>query len=609
MQMTENANRRHVRQARRRARSREMSRYAGKPLRLLWRYIARRKVSHLIVLLSVIAAVGCALASQYGIKNLIDALPSGRAHPAIVMHAFLLLVGLILADNLFWRIGGWIAARTFVTVTGDIRREMFAYLTAHPPAFFADKQPGVLSSRISATANAVYVLENTVSWTALPPCLTVVGAIAMVAAVSVSMSAALVAISAILAIGLFVLASKGTTRHQAFAAKAASVDGELVDIIGNMGLVRAFSAFGAEHRRFDGHLATETKARTHSLLYLEKLRLLHAIVTAILSAAMLGWTLWLWSVGRATTGDVVLISSLGFAILHGTRDLAVAFVDLTQHVARLGEASSTLLSPHAMPERADAVPLQVEEARVDFTNVTFAYPGRRPVLNGLNLQIPAGQRVGLVGPSGAGKSTILALLQHFYEPALGCVSISGQDISQVSLDSLQAAMSVVPQDVSLFHRSLLENIRYGVPKADEADVRSACADANCLDFIAAMPDGLNTIAGDRGTKLSGGQRQRIAIARAILRDSPILLLDEATSSLDSGSEAAIQAALERLMKGRTVVAIAHRLSTLQSFDRIVVINRGRIVQDGSPAELAAQPGIYRDTLARERKRAPAAGLA
>ncbi|RFU49629.1 ABC transporter ATP-binding protein [Paraburkholderia sp. DHOC27] len=609
MQVTENMNRRHVRQARRRARSREMSRYAGKPLKLLWRYIARRKVSHLIVLLSVLAAVGCALASQYGIKNLVDSLPSGRTHPAIVMHAFMLLVGLIIADNLFWRVGGWIAARTFVTVTGDIRREMFAYLTAHPPAFFADKQPGVLSSRISATANAVYVLENTVSWTALPPCLTVIGAIAMVAVVSIPMSIVLVAISAVLAIGLFILASKGTTRHQAFAAKAASVDGELVDIIGNMGLVRAFSAFGAEHRRFDGQLATETKARTNSLLYLEKLRLLHAIATAIFSAGMLGWTLWLWSMGRATTGDVVLISSLGFAILHGTRDLAVAFVDLTQHVARLGEASSILLSPHAMPERSDAQPLAVSEARIDFDNVTFSYPGRRPVLSGLTLHIPAGQRVGLVGPSGAGKSTILALLQHFYEPASGTVSISGQDISQVSLDSLQAAMSVVPQDVSLFHRSLLENIRYGVPKADEADVRRACEDARCLDFIAAMPDGLNTIAGDRGTKLSGGQRQRIAIARAILRDSPILLLDEATSSLDSGSEAAIQAALERLMKGRTVVAIAHRLSTLQSFDRIVVINRGRIVQDGSPAELACQPGIYRDTLTRERKRAPAAGLA
>jgi ATP-binding cassette subfamily B protein len=231
------------------------------------------------------------------------------------------------------------------------------------------------------------------------------------------------------------------------------------------------------------------------------------------------------------------------------------------------------------------------------------------VLNGLNLQIRAGERVGLIGPSGAGKSTILALIQHFYEPAGGSVNISGQDISKVSLDSLQAAISVVPQDASLFHRSLLENIRYGVPKANETDVRRACEDANCLDFIAAMPDGLNTIAGDRGTRLSGGQRQRIAIARAILRDSPILLLDEATSSLDSASEAAIQLALERLMQNRTVVAIAHRLSTLQTFDRILVINRGRVTQDGSPAELAKQPGIYRDTLMRQRKRTTPAELA
>jgi ATP-binding cassette subfamily B protein len=609
MDIPEPTRRRHIRHARRRARSRAMSRYAGKPLSLLWRYIARRKVSHLIVLTSVVAAVGCALAAQYGIKNLVDALPSGRAHPANVMRAFVILVGLILADNLFWRVGGWIAARVFVTVTGDIRREMFAYLTAHPPVFFADKPPGVLSSRISATANAVYVLENTVSWTALPPCLTVIGAIAMVATVSVPMSIALVAISATLAFAVFVLAKKGTGRHQAFAARAASVDGELVDIIGNMGLVRAFCAVRSEGRRFDERLSTETQARTRSLLYLEKLRLLHALATALLSAAMLGWTLWLWSVDRATTGDVVLISSLGFAILHGTRDLAVAFVDLTQHVARLGEASAILLTPHEMPEHNDAPVLQVSDATIEFRDVTFAYPGRRPVLNGLNLQIRAGERVGLIGPSGAGKSTILALIQRFYEPAGGSVTISGQDIAKVSLDSLQAAISVVPQDASLFHRTLLENIRYGVPKASEADVRRACEDANCLDFIAAMPDGLNTIAGDRGTRLSGGQRQRIAIARAILRDSPILLLDEATSSLDSASEAAIQSALERLMQNRTVVAIAHRLSTLQTFDRILVINRGRVTQDGSPAELAKQPGVYRDTLMRQRKRTTPSELA
>jgi ATP-binding cassette subfamily B protein len=203
---------------------------------------------------------------------------------------------------------------------------------------------------------------------------------------------------------------------------------------------------------------------------------------------------------------------------------------------------------------------------------------------------------------------VLALLQHFYEPAAGCVRISGQDISQVTLESLQAAISVVPQDVTLLHRSLLDNIRYGCPDASEADVKRACEDASCMDFIGALPDGLNTIAGDRGAKLSGGQRQRIAIARAILKDSPILLLDEATSALDTASEIVIQAALERLMQNRTVIAIAHRLSTLQSFDRIIVMNRGRVVQEGTPAQLAKVPGIYRDTLARRGRRTPAPTL-
>jgi ATP-binding cassette subfamily B protein len=609
MQVADNAEASRAGRVRRRRHARELSRYAGKPLRLLWRYVGRRKIVHAGVLASVVVAVGCALASQYGIKNLIDALPAGRENPDLVIRAFAILVVLILADNLFWRVGGWIAARAFVAVTGDIRNEMFGYLIAHAPAFFADKPPGVLSSRVSAMANAAYTVENTVAWTALPPCLTLAGAIAMVATVSIPMSLALVAVSGGLAFWLYRLASKGTVRHRAFAAQAASVDGELVDVIGNIGLVRTFSAMPTECRRLDAHLHREGAARTQSLLYLEKLRLLHSAATTLFSAGLLGWTLWLWDQNRATTGDVVLISSLGFAILHGARDLAVALVDLTQHVARLGEATQTLLTPHEMTERGNTAPLQIEEATVDFDKVTFAYPQRRPVLGELDLHIRAGERVGLIGPSGAGKSTIFALIQHFYEPQSGCVRISGQDISRVTVQSLQAAISIVPQDASLFHRSLMENIRYGVPDATEAEVRRACEDANCMDFLAAMPAGLDTIAGDRGAKLSGGQRQRIAIARAILKDSPILLLDEATSALDTASELAIQSALERLMKNRTVIAIAHRLSTLQTFDRIVVINRGRVVQSGTPTELAAVPGIYRETLTRQRKRVPALNTA
>lgn len=235
----------------------------------------------------------------------------------------------------------------------------------------------------------------------------------MVAVVSAPMSLALVAVSVGLALWLSRLASKGTARHQAFAAQAASVDGELVDVIDNIGLVRTFSAAPLECQRLDAHLHTEGEARTQCLLYLEKLRLLHSATTGFFSAGLLGWTLWLWGLERTTTGDVVLISSLGFAILHGTQVLAVALADLTQHAARLGEATQTLLIPHEMAERGNTQPLQIERGTVDFDNVSFAYSGRRPGLSAFILHIRAGERVGLIGPSGARKSTIFALTQHF----------------------------------------------------------------------------------------------------------------------------------------------------------------------------------------------------
>lgn len=369
------------RRARRRGRrARLLETYAHRPLGLLRRYIGRRALYHAVILLSVFAAVVCALASQYAVKNLIDALGVGRAHPAVLRNAFLLLVALIFADSLLWRVGGWFAARAFVAVTGDIRMELFEYLLGHPPAYFSDKQPGMVSSRVSAVANAVYTAENTVTWTALPPCLSVIGAIAIVASVNPLMSAALAAVSVSLALVLFWFAGHGTSRHQNFALQAASVDGELVDVLGNMGMVRAFGAAGHEHGRFDLYLSEEMGARRISLRYLEKLRILHAAVTVLLSAGLLGRILWLWSVGRATTGDVVLVSSLGFTILHGTRDLAVALVDVTQHIARLAEALETLLVPHGLPEPEDAKPLEIRDwaAGIDFEDVTFAYPGASP---------------------------------------------------------------------------------------------------------------------------------------------------------------------------------------------------------------------------------------
>jgi ATP-binding cassette subfamily B protein len=289
---------------------------------------------------------------------------------------------------------------------------------------------------------------------------------------------------------------------------------------------------------------------------------------------------------------------MGFTILHGTRDLAVALVDCIQHFARLSEALSSLLVPHDMPDQVGATRLTSPTGTVEFDHVSFAYPGNPPVLRDFSLRIDAGERVGLVGRSGGGKSTVLALLQRARDPDQGVIRLSGHSIRNITLDSLQDAISVVPQDVMLFHRSVMENIRYGHPNAGDEDVIAAAEAAGC-DFIQSLEHGWDTIVGDRGVKLSGGQRQRIAIARAFLRDAPILLLDEATSALDSESEMAVQRALDRLMTGRTVIAIAHRLSTLRSFDRIVVMQSGEIMQDGPPAVLEGQNGLYRELLQRQ----------
>jgi ATP-binding cassette subfamily B protein len=573
----------------------------GRPLAFLLAYIRRHPVGHLTVLLSVLVAVTASVSTQYGMKYLIDIVASGQqAAGGKVWWAFALLCGLVAADNLSWRIGGYAANNTFVAVTGDIRRDLFKHLAGHSPTYFAERLPGALASRITSTANAAFTVENTGAWNVLPPSVALVLSICFIGSVNVALAGTLSAISVVLGLLVFQMARKGSERHRGYAREAAGVDGELVDIIGNFNVVRAFGATFREQRRISERMDGEMAARRRSLYYLEHIRLVHAILTAILTAGVVAWGIVLWQHGQAKVGDLVLITSLAFGILHGTRDLAVALVDLTQHVARLEEAISTLLTPHDLSDEPAAQPLPAGRGEVTFERVRFAYPGRPAVLRDFDLAITPGQRVGLVGFSGAGKSTVLALLQRFYDVGGGQICIDGHDIRDVTQESLRNVMAVVPQEISLFHRSVLENIRYARPDATEAEVLAAAEMAHCREFIEAMPDGFETMVGDRGVKLSGGQRQRLAIARALLKNAPILLLDEATSALDTESEQAIQHALDRLMSGRTVIAIAHRLSTLQSFDRIIVMDKGRIVDDGSPAILAARPGPYRDLLRKQR---------
>jgi ATP-binding cassette, subfamily B, bacterial len=289
-------------------------------------------------------------------------------------------------------------------------------------------------------------------------------------------------------------------------------------------------------------------------------------------------------------------------VLHATRDLAVALVDATQHMARLAEALATLLISHDLCDHPEAAPLKRNAGSVTLRHVNFSYPDGQQVFADFNLHIEAGQRVGLVGRSGSGKSTLFALIQRFYDVQDGCVLVGGENVGEVTQQSLRAAIASVPQDISLFHRSILENVRYGRPDASDTEVMRAIEAARCSNFINALPQGVATVVGNRGIKLSPGQRQRIAIARAFLKDAPILLLDEATSALDTESEEAVRHALDRLMRGRTVIAIAHRLSTLRSFDRIVVLQSGQIIEDGPPQALVHHKGVYRDLVRREMSR-------
>src|SRR5450631_4197408 len=378
-----------------------LSNYAERPIAFLLRYVRRRTLAHAAILAAVLGAVACSVSTQYGVKFLVDALSAGPGGDAVWL-AFVILVSLIAADNLLWRLAGWIASHAFVGVTGDLRSELFRHLTGHAPSYFAERLSGTLTGRVTATSNAAFAVENLFIWNVLPPCAATIGAIAYLAVVSLPMATALLAISTFIMLLLFRLAARGAPLHHGFADRAARVEGELADVIGNMPLVRTFGAIGREHSRFDRTVDSEMSARRRSLQYLEGLRLLHAALTIVLTVAILAWAIVLWQRGRASAGDVVLVCTLGLSVLHATRDLAVALVDVTQHVARLSEALAMLLMSHALCDHPKAKPLSKRGAREEFENMTFRYADGNWVFERLNLKLKPVQRVGLVGQSGGG---------------------------------------------------------------------------------------------------------------------------------------------------------------------------------------------------------------
>jgi ATP-binding cassette subfamily B protein len=324
-------------------------------------------------------------------------------------------------------------------------------------------------------------------------------------------------------------------------------------------------------------------------------------VLLCLRASVIGGALLLWMAGRATPGDVTYVLTSYYIIHAYLRDVGMHINNLQRSVNDMEELVAIHDEAIGIADAADAAPIDIHGGRIVFEEVTFHYGGHRaPLYEGLSVDIRAGERVGLVGRSGSGKTTFVKLVQRLYDVSGGRILIDGQDIGHATQQSLRSQIAIVQQDPILFHRSLAENIAYARPGASMAAIEQAARLANAHDFILRLPKGYGTLVGERGVKLSGGERQRVALARAFLADAPVLILDEATSSLDSESEALIQQAMERLMKGRTSIVIAHRLSTVRSLDRILVFDRGEIVEQGTHAALANRAGgIYRGLFERQ----------
>jgi len=325
------------------------------------------------------------------------------------------------------------------------------------------------------------------------------------------------------------------------------------------------------------------------------------VVLLCFRASVIGGAVLLWIAGRATPGDVTYVLTSYYIIHAYLRDVGMHINNLQRSVNDMEELVAIHDEPLGIADAADATPIDIQSGRIVFDRVTFLYGGHRtPLYDGLSVDIRAGERVGLVGRSGSGKTTFVKLVQRLYDVTSGRILIDGQDIAKATQQSLRSQIAIVQQDPVLFHRSLAENIAYGRPGASMAAIEQAARLANAHDFILRLPKGYGTLVGERGVKLSGGERQRVALARAFLADAPVLILDEATSSLDSESEGLIQQAMERLMKGRTSIVIAHRLSTVRSLDRILVFDAGRIVEQGTHATLTArQGGIYRGLFERQ----------
>ncbi len=502
-----------------------------------------------------------------------------------------ILAGVILCYQFFYRLGDFTICAAESRTMEDLNRRTFGTLMQQNYTFFTDRFSGSLVAQSRRYTRAFEDIADILIFNFWMPTVRIIGIVVSLLLIKPAIATIFLFWIPVYMSIVFWMTKRKLPYDTESAAQDSALTARLSDTISNIFAVKTFASEKEEKSSFSQIVQSDGTARLRSWYVNSLLIAVQTILFSVLELVTMYTVIHLWLAGSVSTGTVVLVQvyvGLLFGELFG---IGRSFAKLMKNAADASEMTDILLRKDL--ELIDVeIPDAFDPGAVAFEHVSFCYPKGGLVFENFSLVIRAGEKVGLVGTSGSGKSTLTKLLLKFIAPDQGKIFIGGQDMSGMSPQHLRRHISYVPQDTALFHRSIAENIAYGRPESSRASIEAAAKQAHAHEFIVALPDGYDTLVGERGVKLSGGERQRIAIARAILKDAPILVLDEATSALDTTSEHHIQQALHELMQGRTTLVIAHRLSTVREMDRIIVLEDGRVAEEGSHNELIATGGIY-----------------
>lgn len=545
---------------------------------------------------SVLAIVGTSVAAPLYLKRFIDLIATQSVTTADMSVLLVTLTIYSAITTLQWalyRAQLMGITRIEAKVEVDLINSAFAYMIHHGHEFFINSFAGTLTRRVSRYAKSYEQVFNSIFMNMLPTFLFAVGVIVVLYIRNHILGIGLLTWTIFFLVLQFFMTNWRYHYKLQRAAQDSRLTGALSDAVGNHSAITYFATEAYEQKRLgavvtDWYQATLRAWNSDSINYA-----VQGFLTRSAQIALLFGGLYLWHEGRITVGDFVLIQVYIISLMDAIGNIGSNMRQLYDAFAEANEMIDIMQLPHAIADVSSASALKVSKGEVSFVSVNFSFDNSRSILADFNLTVIGGEKIALIGPSGAGKSTLTKLLMRLYDVTDGSLRIDDMDIRDVSQESLRSAISFVPQESILFHRTLRENIAYGKVDASDEEIISAAKKAHCHEFISKLPLGYDTFVGERGVKLSGGERQRVAIARAILKNAPILVLDEATSSLDSESEHYIQEALDVLMQGKTVIVIAHRLSTIMKMDRIVVMEQGAIVAEGTHSELLEQDGLYK----------------